>query len=141
MSPSRGLGTVLLLTAVLWNVSSAQSLNSSSTALTPSTVTRPTVHVVAVGPSGDHQFHPNVTIAEVGDIVSFRFYPTNHSVVRGEYVGSDACAGSECNPCVPYELIHPDDTEKGFHSLNVLTQLQWNSSGEVWFYCNVDYSI
>jgi hypothetical protein len=133
MSPSRGLRNILLLSAVLWNLASAQSLDSRSTASTPSSITRPTVHVVAVGPSGDHQFHPNVTIAEVGDIVSFRFYPTNHSVVRGEYVGSDACTGTGCNPCVPYELIHPDETEKGFHSLNVLTQLQWNSNSEVRF--------
>jgi plastocyanin len=133
MSPSRGLGNILLLTAAFWNLSCAQSLNSNSTASTPSSVTRPTVHVVAVGPSGDDQFHPNVTIAEVGDIVSFRFYPTNHSVVRGEYAGSDACAGTGCNPCVPYELIHPDEAEKGFHSINFLTQLQWNSSSEVCF--------
>ncbi|KIV98312.1 uncharacterized protein PV09_09842, partial [Verruconis gallopava] len=50
-----------------------------------------------------------------------------------------------CNPCVPYELIHPGQT--GFHSQNFLTQTA--SSGDapsfnitigdnfpIWFYCS-----
>jgi hypothetical protein len=52
----------------------------------------------------------------------FVFYPTNHSVIRGEYTGSDACGPGGCNPCIPWEIIHPDQKEKAFHSDNQMTQ-------------------
>jgi hypothetical protein len=77
------------------------------------------IHTINVGKGGNHAFDPEVTYAHAGDLVVFRFFPTNHSVVRGEYVDSPACKGG-CNPCIPYELIHSD--EPGFHSGNVLTQ-------------------
>jgi hypothetical protein len=41
-------------------------------------------------------------------------------VIRAEYAGSSACGDAGCNPCVPYELIHPG--EAGFSSGNFLTQ-------------------
>ncbi len=78
------------------------------------------VHRIRVGYAGSHVFDPTTTIAGVGDLVVFEFFPTNHSVVRGEYTVSAACGSSQCNPCVPYELIHPGRT--GFHSENFLTQ-------------------
>jgi plastocyanin len=77
-------------------------------------------HTIRVGFAGSHVFDPTTTTADVGDLVVFEFFPTNHSVVRGEYTGSEACGSSQCNPCVPYELIHPGQT--GFHSENFLTQ-------------------
>jgi plastocyanin len=107
-----------LLSSIL-TLASAQASSSSSSAEGP--YATPKVHVVAVGASGDFTYNPNVTIADVGDIVSFQFYPTNHSVVRGEYTNSTACGPSGCNPCVPYELIHAD--KAGFHSDNILTQV------------------
>jgi plastocyanin len=77
-------------------------------------------HTVLAGSDGDFQFHPNSITANPGDVVSFQFYPTNHSVVRGEYTGSEACGSSGCNPCVPIELIDP--TVNPFASKNFLTQ-------------------
>ena len=38
-------------------------------------------------------FTPNQLTANVGDVVEFRFYPSNHSVARSEFK----------NPCIPYE--------------------------------------
>jgi plastocyanin len=81
----------------------------------------PKVHKVNVGKAGDHTYDPEITYADVGDVIVFRFYPTNHSVVRGDYAESIGCGKSECNPCIPYELLHPE--EQGFHSGQVLTQV------------------
>jgi plastocyanin len=78
------------------------------------------IHTIRVGFAGSHIFDPPTTTADVGDLVVFEFFPTNHSVVRGEYTESKACRSSQCNPYVPYELIHPGQT--GFHSENFLTQ-------------------
>jgi len=66
-------------------------------------------------------FEPNTTYADKGDIVVFQFYPTNHSVVRGEYVSAAACGQADCNPCIPYEQYHPD--RQGLSSGNILTQV------------------
>jgi hypothetical protein len=85
----------------------------------------PTTHTINVGGGGSSMYEPDTVYANVGDFAVFKFYPTNHSVVRGEYTQSMACNGG-CNPCVPYELIHPD--RQGFHSGNILTQ---NSNGSV----------
>ncbi|KAF2672338.1 hypothetical protein BT63DRAFT_422820 [Microthyrium microscopicum] len=126
---------------------SASSTSSSASASSSSASSKPKVHIVAVGANGDFSYHPNETIADVGDIVSFQFYPTNHSVVRGEYSGSNSCGSAGCNPCVPYELIHPDEQSSGFHSQNILTN-SFNPSNEgntynitikdlnpIWYYC------
>jgi plastocyanin len=78
------------------------------------------VHTVRVGFGGNFVFDPETTKADVGDLVVFEFFPSNHSVVRGEYAKSEACGDGGCQPCVPYELIHPG--QQGFHSGNVLTQ-------------------
>ena len=51
-----------------------------------------TIHTVNVG-KGNFRFDPNETYAEPGDIITFNFYPTNHSVVRAAYG----------LPCIPYE--------------------------------------
>ena len=72
------------------------------------------VHRVNVGNNG-FRFDPNTTFANPGDIVTFVFYPNNHSVNRGPE--STEAFG---NPCVPYELVHPERT--GFHSGNIESQ-------------------
>lgn len=59
-------------------------------------------HTISVGI--DHKFKPDVTQAEVGDIISFQFFPPNHSVVRAEYEF----------PCIPYEMTGRGKT--GFFS-------------------------
>ncbi|KAL0255165.1 hypothetical protein SLS55_009695 [Diplodia seriata] len=76
-------------------------------------------HTVSVGAGSGHNFTPNTTIAEVGDIVIFDFYPTNHSVIRGEYSNNTSlCGPAGCNPCVPWELYHTDEADQGFFSGN-----------------------
>lgn len=56
----------------------------------------PRIHTINVG-KGDHKFQPEaIEHAEVGDIIEFRFYPQNHSVVRAEFE----------HPCVPFETIN-----------------------------------
>lgn len=75
------------------------------------------IHTVAVGANG-HAFIPNTTVAEPGDIVVFDFYPTNHSVIRGEYTNGTVCGVAGCNPCVPWELYHSDEDYQGFFSGN-----------------------
>ncbi|KAF2002362.1 hypothetical protein P154DRAFT_574306 [Amniculicola lignicola CBS 123094] len=102
---------------------------------TPSaTTTAPAkTHTVDVG-NGDHKFKPDVTKAEVGDIVEFRFYPQNHSVVRAEYG----------YPCIPYEMTGAD--KKGFFTgFNAVDkflddppkyQLLINDTSPIFFYCS-----
>jgi plastocyanin len=64
--------------------STATSTTSSSTGIS--------THTIQVGPKSDpHQFVPTDITAKVGDIVVFEFYPTNHSVVKADYLA----------PCVP----------------------------------------
>jgi hypothetical protein len=53
---------------------------------------------------GAHTFKPDVTLANVGDVIEFDFFPTNHSVIRAEYLF----------PCVPYEMT--GRSKKGFYS-------------------------
>ncbi|KAL9127530.1 MAG: hypothetical protein Q9217_003618 [Psora testacea] len=59
--------------------------------------------VVTAG-KAQHQFVPDSFQANVGDIVSFQFFPPNHSVVRAEYQ----------QPCIPYE--YTGETKVGFNS-------------------------
>jgi plastocyanin len=107
MSPFSSACSVLVKACLFANLClTALAIDSTSSGVSAPTGT-PTVHVVTVGNNYDNSFHPNITYAKPGDIVSFQFWPTNHSVVRGEYAGSESCGAGGCNPCVPYELIHP----------------------------------
>ncbi|CAG8018168.1 unnamed protein product [Penicillium nalgiovense] len=64
--------------------STASSTTSSSTGIS--------THTIQVGPKSDpHQFVPTDITAKVGDIVVFEFYPTNHSVLKADYLA----------PCIP----------------------------------------
>ncbi|KAK4216612.1 hypothetical protein QBC37DRAFT_88116 [Rhypophila decipiens] len=49
-------------------------------------------HAIRVGDKG-RSFQPNITKAKVGDTIEFQFYPSNHSVVRADYMF----------PCFPTE--------------------------------------
>lgn len=106
------------LLSSLFGGSLAQAAATSSSSANGASST-PTVHKVTVGANG-FSYSPNTTFANPGDTIVFEFFPTNHSVIRAEYTGSSACGSSGCNPCVPYELIHPG--EAGFSSGNFLTQ-------------------
>jgi hypothetical protein len=93
---------------IFTGITTPASSQASSSPIATSTKNAVSVHTVYVG-NGGHRFAPNITYANPGDIVSFLFYPTNHSIVRGAYGF----------PCVPYEYTYPDKT--GFYSGHFLT--------------------
>ncbi|KAL5417030.1 hypothetical protein PMIN04_007904 [Paraphaeosphaeria minitans] len=124
------------------SITSSDSLGSQSATTAPSatettsssysTSSEPKIHLVKVG-AGGFQFEPaELTNVSVGDIVTYEFYPLDHSVARAEY-------GSAC---VPYEYTGKDRT--GFWS-----QTQWvetasdithwnltvNSTEPIFYYC------
>ncbi|KAJ5321427.1 hypothetical protein N7476_004429 [Penicillium atrosanguineum] len=79
---------------------------TTSTAST-TTSTGIATHTIQVGPkTSPHQYVPHSVTANVGDIVIFEFYPTNHSVVKADF---DA-------PCVPASA--PIFWSGMFHSFN-----------------------
>lgn len=88
---------VSLTLGILCKEASAQITAKSTPATTTSTASKTTstgitTHTVQVGPkSNPHQYVPSNLTANVGDVVVFEFYPTNHSVVKADF---DA-------PCVP----------------------------------------
>src|SRR4051812_21596617 len=64
-----------------------------SSSATPTSSGKPTVHTIKAG-AGGFKFDPQeITNVSVGDIVTWEFYPPDHSVARAEF-------GSAC---VPYE--------------------------------------
>ncbi|KAK5112736.1 hypothetical protein LTR62_003834 [Meristemomyces frigidus] len=109
----------------------AQSSTSSVTTTTAVTSGEVTVHTITVG-KVENQFEPNSLVAIPGDIVSFQFYPGNHSVARAQYGF----------PCVPYEDI---TGLPGFHSgfqpvnftleANTIWNLTINDTSPVFYYC------
>ncbi|KAJ4398465.1 hypothetical protein N0V91_010170 [Didymella pomorum] len=92
------------------------------------------IHLIKAG-SGGFKFTPQeLTNVSVGDIVTFEFYPPDHSVVQAEF-------GSAC---VPYSYADKDHAGKGFW-----TETQWvkttadithynitiNDTQPIFFYC------
>lgn len=67
-----------------------------------STTRQPFTHTVEVGKAG-YTFSPDTLLAEVGDYITYAFYPRNHSVIRSDYG----------YPCIPYGLVN---TRPGFYS-------------------------
>ncbi|KAH3955956.1 hypothetical protein HBH98_256280 [Parastagonospora nodorum] len=90
---------VALSPAVCFAEPSVTEESPSSSASSAPTQT----YTVQVG-LADHKFQPDTVQAGIGDIVEFRFYPANHSVVRAKYG----------LPCVPYEMTGSQRT--GFFS-------------------------
>lgn len=79
------------------SAASSRATTSSSTNSTSSS-RPPQVHTVKAG-AGGFKFDPQqITDVNVGDTVTFEFYPPDHSVVRAEF-------GSAC---VPYETTGKD---------------------------------
>ncbi|KAJ5595428.1 uncharacterized protein N7459_001636 [Penicillium hispanicum] len=65
---------------------------SGSSSATTTTSTGSATHTIQVGPkTAPHAYVPHNITADVGDVVVFEFYPTNHSVVKADYMA----------PCVP----------------------------------------
>ncbi|KAF2791343.1 hypothetical protein K505DRAFT_225615, partial [Melanomma pulvis-pyrius CBS 109.77] len=95
-------------------------------------------HTITVG-NGDHKFRPDVTLADIGDVIEFQFFPPNHSVVRAEYL----------HPCIPYEMTGRGKVGffSGFHPLMTdwLNQPpKWsvtiNDTDPIFFYCSASGS-
>lgn len=87
---------------------SGQEVNGATGAINETTPTSTqdeiTVHYIDVS-NRTHYFTPNSITAKPGDIVSFKFWPGNHSVIRAEYG----------YPCVPYEDFDGNENG-GFYS-------------------------
>jgi plastocyanin len=82
-------------------------------------VTSPKVHLVQVGAAGYHFEPAQLDNVSVGDVVTFEFYPPDHSVARAEY-------GKE--PCMPYEY-----TGKG--KIGFWSGTQWVNTVQDVRYC------
>lgn len=82
--------------------------SSTSPVATQTSAAGARVHMVKAGAGGFHFEPAELTNVSVGDIITFEFYPPDHSVARAEY-------GSAC---VPYEYTGRDRT--GFWS-----ETQW----------------
>ncbi|KAM5345332.1 hypothetical protein ACJ41O_011194 [Fusarium nematophilum] len=91
-----------------------------------------TTHTVIVGGS-EHKFTPANVTAEVGDVIEWRFYPSGHWVIRGDFD----------NPCIPYEYVDTD--RRGFSSgaqkVQAITddgprfRVRVNNTDPIFFYC------
>lgn len=90
MDISRRMFAVLAVLGSQWILAS-YAQESITPSPTSSSVPIQT-HIISVGI--DHKFKPEVTQAEIGDVIDFQFFPPNHSVVRAEYE----------MPCIPYEM-------------------------------------
>lgn len=112
--------------------SASGSASSSPSSSSESSSSAAATYTVSVG-RANHQFDPDVIQANVGDIVEFDFYPTNHSVIRAAYK----------YPCVPYELTVPkaEGFFSGFQPVDAILDdppkwtLRINDTDPVFFYC------
>jgi hypothetical protein len=82
-----------------------QAMTGSTTSTSLALSAPPKTHLVQVGAGGFHFEPAQLDNVSVGDVISFEFYPPDHSVARAEY-------GKE--PCMPYEYTGKDKT--GFWS-------------------------
>jgi len=112
----------------------SETVTSSGAAASSTASSGPKIVDVTVNKGGTHRFAPEEIEANVGDVISFYFFPTNHSVVKAEYGF----------PCVPYNYVEPG-TKDMFYSGNRLMQAtdaiqEWNltvnSTEPVFFYCS-----
>ncbi|KAK4545932.1 hypothetical protein LTR36_002496 [Oleoguttula mirabilis] len=107
---------------------SPESSSSSSTTTTDGEIT---IHTITVG-EVQNRFSPNNITATPGDIVTFVFYPSNHSVIQSVYGF----------PCIPSEDV---TGQPGFFSgfqpvANTSGPLpSWNltviTTDPIWYYC------
>jgi len=126
--------------AILTCLASSQEVNGATGAINDTTISTEegeiTVHTIEVS-NRTHYFTPNSINALPGDIVTFKFWPGDHSVIRAEYG----------YPCIPYEDVQ-ENGEGGFYSGvkspdaqdvrddNLPTwNLTINSTAPTFFYC------
>jgi plastocyanin len=63
----------------------SQTPTRSGAASSSTASSGPKVVDVTVNKGSTHKFAPEEIEANVGDVISFHFFPTNHSVVKAEY--------------------------------------------------------
>lgn len=134
---SRSLLVVSALVATAWSQTTLEATATDDTTATPeetatTTATGIPTHTINVGASG-HKFTPSELEAQVGDIIEWRFYPTEHWVIRGDFE----------NPCIPYEYVDTD--RRGFSSgpqkVQAITddapryRVRVNNTDPIYFYC------
>ncbi|KAE9375856.1 hypothetical protein N431DRAFT_370749 [Stipitochalara longipes BDJ] len=103
-----------------------------SAAQSPTTSSAVPTHTIAAG-ADPFKFTPNEVNANVGDIIEFRFYPTNHSVARAEYLF----------PCIPYEVtgVNKVGFWSGFEPIYIVGvdqpkyQVRVNDTKPIFYYC------
>ncbi|UZP41476.1 hypothetical protein NXS19_009292 [Fusarium pseudograminearum] len=100
---SKSLIALVATLATVWAQSTEDATATAEETASGTSTAAEKTHTVNVGASG-HKFTPAELDADVGDIIEWRFYPTDHWVIRGDYE----------NPCIPYEYI--DYNRKGFSS-------------------------
>jgi plastocyanin len=97
-----------LCLAAFATFTSAQEVQGATEAINSTTPTSTqdeiTIHTILVS-NTTHYFTPNSINALPGDIVTFKFWPGNHSVIRAEYG----------YPCIPYEDLDGNENG-GFYS-------------------------
>ncbi|KAH8674478.1 hypothetical protein BGZ60DRAFT_526439 [Tricladium varicosporioides] len=131
------LNTLLLLS--ISNVVSLVTAATTSGSATKTSTAPATTYTISVGKNG-HNFTPNEINATVGDIIEYRFWPQNHSVVRGGFGDS---------PCVPYDLTSEGAGKdnltffSGFHPMDDLKNqstttfsIRINNTEPISFYCS-----
>jgi hypothetical protein len=74
-------------------IPSESPISTESTSPTSTPSREPQVHIVKTGAGGFKLDPQEIHNVSVGDIVSFEFYPTGHSIARAEYASA----------CSPYE--------------------------------------
>ncbi|ORY07680.1 hypothetical protein BCR34DRAFT_590234 [Clohesyomyces aquaticus] len=139
----RRLTTVVVLFTLLVDLVVAQAFASGSAAPTATSSAAQQTHTISVG-NGDHKMRPDVTQAEIGDIIEFRFFPVNHSIVRAEYQF----------PCIPYEMTGKGKVGffSGFHPVDAILSdppkwsIKINDTDPIFFYCSakgscIDYQM
>ncbi|KAJ6192082.1 hypothetical protein J3E72DRAFT_204757 [Bipolaris maydis] len=95
-------------------------ISSTSTVDTQTSATEVRYHTVKAGAGGFHFEPAELANVSVGDVITFEFYPPDHSVARAEF-------GSAC---VPYEYTGRDRTGKiTYWNLTI------NSTEPIFYYC------
>lgn len=91
------VSTALATGGYAQNYSDNSSATTTATASGFTTSTGIATHTVQVGPkSSPHAYVPHSLTANPGDVVVFEFYPTNHSVVKADFLA----------PCQPADGIY-----------------------------------
>lgn len=115
---------------------SASATDASATATESSTKTSSgdgiTTHTVNVGAAG-HKFTPSEIEADVGDVIEWRFYPTQHWVIRADFN----------SPCIPYEYTETNGPgfSSGMQTVQAITndgpryRVRVNNTDPIFFYC------